>query len=186
MGLLSTPPHLFICGAVFLHAEAKSGNFCWLSRKKVGGLAQRGASNGTPVPHSGEDRVNDLVFGQQLPPQLASPPGEGTLRTRQKVGCFLHHSEWAQSGDQHPRVVRIPGHQPCGQSGKWAECVGPGKPAHTARVGDLGHPRPTLYESAARWRFGSTSSAQSDSTPRGAAGPSQDSSSPLYCPGTRA
>ena len=73
MGLLSTPPHLFICGAAFLHSEANSGNFCWLSRKTVGGLAQRGVSNGTPVPHSGGDRVNDLVFGQQLPPQLPPP-----------------------------------------------------------------------------------------------------------------
>ena len=49
------------------------GNFGWLSRKTVGGLAQWGVSNDTPVPHPGEDRVNNLVFGQRLLTQLPPP-----------------------------------------------------------------------------------------------------------------
>ena len=52
------------------------GNFGWLSRKTVGGLAQQGVSDDTSVPHPGEDRVNNLVLRQQLLTQLP-PPLEG-------------------------------------------------------------------------------------------------------------
>ena len=120
----------------------------------MGGLAQQGVSNDTPVPHPGEDRVNNVVFRQQLLTQL--PPsldGVCCSPDRWLLGCILSHSEWAQSRDQHLRVVRIPGHQPYGQSGKWAERVGPGKPAHQMGWETWTLSRPTLYESAALWRF---------------------------------
>ena len=56
MGLLSTPPHMFTCGVVILLLRVrgtKKGNFSWLSRKTVGGLAQQGVSNDTLYPIQG-------------------------------------------------------------------------------------------------------------------------------------
>ena len=87
-------PTCSFVGRLSSFLEAQSGNFSWLSRKTVGGLAQRGVSNGTPVPHSGGDRVNDLVFGQQLPPQLPPP----LVRVRCTPDRWLGASSTIQSG----------------------------------------------------------------------------------------
>ena len=73
MGLLSTPPHLFICGAAFLHPEANSGNFLLAEQEDGGRACSAGCLQWHPCTPLGGDRVNDLVFGQQLPPQLPPP-----------------------------------------------------------------------------------------------------------------